>query len=69
MGRRDRSAKRRDVEARLAAEGWIVARVGPGDHVQYRHPEKVGRVTIDRGSREFPTGTLRSIYRQAGWEW
>jgi predicted RNA binding protein YcfA (HicA-like mRNA interferase family) len=26
-------------------------------------------VTIDRGAREFPTGTLRSIYRQAGWEW
>ena len=47
----------------------IIVRVGPGDHVQYRHPEKPGRVTIDRGAREFPTGTLRSIFRQAGWEW
>jgi predicted RNA binding protein YcfA (HicA-like mRNA interferase family) len=44
-------------------------RVGPGDHVQYCHPDRAGRVTIDRGAREFPTGTLRSIYRQAGWEW
>jgi len=69
MGRRDRNAKRRDIEARLASEGWIVVRVGPGDHVQYRHPDRAGRVTIDRGAREFPTGTLRSIYRQAGWEW
>ena len=69
MGRKDRSAKRRDIEARLAREGWIVVRVGPGDHVQYRHPQRIGRVTIDRGAREFPTGTLRSIYRQAGWEW
>ena len=69
MGRRERGAKRREVEARLVSEGWIVVRVGPGDHVQYHHPERTGRVTIDRGAREFPMGTLRSIYRQAGWEW
>ncbi len=69
MGRKDRSAKRRDIEARLVSEGWIIVRVGPGDHVQYRHPERIGRVTIDRGAREFPTGALRSVYRQAGWEW
>ena len=67
MGRKDRSAKRRDIETRLASEGWIVVRVEPGDHVQYRHPERKGRVTIDRGAQEFPTGALRSIYRQAGW--
>ncbi|TAK49798.1 MAG: type II toxin-antitoxin system HicA family toxin [Xanthobacteraceae bacterium] len=30
-------------------------------------PER--RVTVDMGAREIPTGTLRSIYRQAGWEW
>ncbi len=69
MGRSKHSNKRKDVEARLAADGWFVARTGPGDHVQYRHALKPGRVTIDRGSRDIPTGTLRSIYRQAGWEW
>jgi predicted RNA binding protein YcfA (HicA-like mRNA interferase family) len=37
--------------------------------LQYRHPTKPGRVTIDAGAREIPTGTLRSIYRQARWEW
>jgi predicted RNA binding protein YcfA (HicA-like mRNA interferase family) len=57
------------VAARLAHEGWIVARKGPSDHVQYRHPTKPGRVTLDNGAREIPTGTLRSIYRQAGWDW
>ncbi len=35
----------------------------------YRHPTKPGRVTIDTGAREQIAGTLRSIYRQAGWEW
>ena len=39
MGRSEHSAKRRDVEMRLAREGWMIVRVGPGDHVQYRHPK------------------------------
>jgi predicted RNA binding protein YcfA (HicA-like mRNA interferase family) len=57
------------VIARLEREGWREKRKGPGDHVQYAHPTKAGRVTIDTGRREQVTGTLRSIYRQAGWEW
>ena len=69
MGRSEHSAKTRDVMAKLAADGWYIARNGPGDHVQYKHPTKPGRVTIDTGAREQTTGTLRSIYRQAGWEW
>jgi predicted RNA binding protein YcfA (HicA-like mRNA interferase family) len=69
MSRRDHSNKTRDVAAQLARDGWTVARKGPGDHVQYRHPTKPGRVTLDSGAREVPTGTLRSIYRQAGWDW
>lgn len=69
MGRSDHSNLRRDVEARLRAEGWVIVRTGPGDHVQYKHPARPGRVTIDTGSREIPTGTLRSIYKQAGWAW
>ena len=69
MGRSDHSGRTRDVVARLTADGWYVARKGPGDHVQYKHPTKPGRVTIDSGEREQTTGTLRSIYRQAGWDW
>ncbi len=69
MSRIDHSTRTRDVLKALAADGWTVARKGPGDHVQYRHPTKPGRVTIDTGAREIPTGTLRSIYRQAGWAW
>ena len=63
------SRKRIDVESRLRAEGWVIVRYGPGDHVQWKHPDKQGRVTIDSGPREIPVGTLRSIYRQAGWKW
>ncbi len=69
MGRSEHSNKRRDVVKRLEAEGWVIVRRGPGDHVQYKHPERRGRVTLDTGERDIPTGTLRSIYDQAGWDW
>lgn len=69
MGRAGRSNKRKEVEQRLRAEGWRITRKGPGDHVQYTHTERPGRVTIDRGPSDIPIGTLRSIYRQAGWSW
>ncbi len=69
MSRTDHSNRTRDVLQALTADGWTVARKGPGDHVQYRHSSRPGRVTVDTGAREIPTGTLRSIYRQAGWDW
>jgi len=69
MGRSDHNNSRREVEKRLAADGWKIVRKGPGDHVQYKHPTRHGRVTIDTGTRDIPTGTLKSIYTQAGWEW
>lgn len=60
----------KEVAKQLDAEGWFVKRKGPGDHMQFAHaqyPER--RVTVDMGAREVPIGTLRSIYRQAGWKW
>lgn len=69
MGREGKSNSRREIERRLKQEGWSIVRKGPGDHVQYKHTTKPGRVTIDTGTSDIPTGTLRSIFRQAGWEW
>ncbi len=67
MSRESRANKRRDIEKRLRAEGWVIVRKGPGDHVQYKREGQPGRVTIDTGKDDIPTGTLRSIYRQVGW--
>ncbi|SFU53895.1 Predicted RNA binding protein YcfA, dsRBD-like fold, HicA-like mRNA interferase family [Methylobacterium sp. 174MFSha1.1] len=69
MSRRSRSNKARDVLGALRVDGWQLVRKGPGDHLQFRHPMKPGKVTVDTGEPEIPSGTLRSIYRQAGWEW
>lgn len=67
-------AKRKPITPReavrmLEADGWTLKRRGPGDHRQFAHTMKKGKVTVDMGVREIPIGTLRSIYRQAGWNW
>ncbi|MGB9752083.1 MAG: toxin HicA [Roseiflexus castenholzii] len=40
-----------------------------GSHHHYKHPNKPGRVTIPHPKKDLPVGTLKSIYRQAGWFW
>ena len=59
----------RDIVTRLRADGWDIKRKGPGDHVQWVHTLKSGKVTLDMGVREVPTKTLQSIFKQAGWVW
>jgi predicted RNA binding protein YcfA (HicA-like mRNA interferase family) len=59
----------KEVAKRLRSDGWFIKRKGRGDDVQYAHPTKPGKVTLDMGASPIPTGTLRSIFRQAGWDW
>ncbi|MGO8799829.1 MAG: type II toxin-antitoxin system HicA family toxin [Roseiarcus sp.] len=35
-------------------------------HVQFKHPLKPGRVTVVHPKKDIPSGTLRSIEKQAG---
>ena len=58
----------REIIRRLRADGWVVVRV-KGSHWQFKHPDKPGLVTVPHPQRDFPAGTLRSIFRQAGWPW
>lgn len=53
---------------RLLRDGWVDHRRGPGDHIQFKHPDRPGKVTVDgKNRKDLPIGTVRSIYRQAGW--
>lgn len=69
MGAKHSPMTPKAVVGRLTDDGWTIKRKGPGDHVQYAHPQKSGKVTVDMGAKEIPTGTLRSIFKQAGWGW
>lgn len=53
-----------DIIAALQKDGWYDAT--KGSHVQFKHPEKPGRVTVPHPKRDIPIGTLKSIEKQAG---
>ena len=38
-----------------------------GDHFQFKHPNRPGRVTVPHPKKDIKKGTVMSIYRQAGW--
>ncbi|NOX40765.1 MAG: type II toxin-antitoxin system HicA family toxin [Alphaproteobacteria bacterium] len=56
----------RNIIKRLKKDGWVLDRT-KGDHHQFRHPLKKGIVTVAHPNKDIPTGTVRSIYKQAGW--
>jgi len=57
-----------EVIRRLKSDGWVLHHV-KGSHYQFKHPERKGKITVPHPKRDLPAGTLRSIFRQAGWPW
>jgi predicted RNA binding protein YcfA (HicA-like mRNA interferase family) len=57
-----------EVLRRLRADGWVRVK-SKGSHRQFKHPDRPGRVTVSgKPSHTIPTGTLKSLFRQAGWD-
>lgn len=60
-----RSYSSREVLKMLRADGWY--EVGcDGDHHQFKHPTKKGKVTVTHPKQTIPIGTLKSISKQSG---
>lgn len=58
--------KVRDVIRMLEEDGWELARQR-GSHRQFRHPSKLGTVTVaGKPGVDMPPGTLNSVFKQAG---
>ncbi len=58
--------KVRDIIRVLQRDGWYRVAMR-GSHRQYRHPDKLGRVTVaGKASDDLAPGTLNSILKQAG---
>lgn len=60
-----KSYSSREVIKLLAADGWYEVACD-GDHHQFKHPTKKGRVTVTHPRKDIPIGTLKSISRQSG---
>jgi predicted RNA binding protein YcfA (HicA-like mRNA interferase family) len=57
--------KVRDIIKLLEQDGWYLV-VTKGSHRQYKHPVKLGRVTIaGHPNDDLAPGTLNSILKQA----
>jgi predicted RNA binding protein YcfA (HicA-like mRNA interferase family) len=60
--------KVRDVLAMLREAGWCIVATR-GSHRQFKHPSLRGRVTVAGGlNDDLAPGTLKSIFKQAGWK-
>jgi len=49
----------------LKLHGWRLVGVD-GNHQQYKHPAKSGRITMTHPQKDIPNGTLKNISRQSG---
>jgi predicted RNA binding protein YcfA (HicA-like mRNA interferase family) len=60
--------KYRDIVKIITQDGWYL-KEQTGSHQQYKHPAKLGRVTVaGQPGKDVPEGTRKSILRQAGLE-
>jgi predicted RNA binding protein YcfA (HicA-like mRNA interferase family) len=57
-----------DIIRRLQADGWALARI-KGDHHIFTRAGSMTHVTVPHPKKDLPRGTLRNIFRQAGWPW
>ena len=56
----------REILRRLRADGWVQVH-HKGSHVKLEHPGREGFVVVPHPRKDLPVGTLRAIFRQAGW--
>jgi predicted RNA binding protein YcfA (HicA-like mRNA interferase family) len=60
------TVKIRDVIKLIEQDGWVLV-VTRGSHRQFKHPVKLGRVTVaGQPGHDIAGGTLNSILKQAG---
>ena len=57
--------KLREVEKIILSDGWYQVKQ-KGSHHQYKHPTKLGKVTIPDHGGDLNMDTVKSIMRQAG---
>ena len=60
-----KSYSSREIIKMLQDDGWYEVSC-VGDHHQFKHPTKNGRVTVTHPKKDIPAGTVRNIEKQSG---
>ena len=55
----------RQIIKALKKDGWFEV-AQKGSHIQFKHSDKKGRVTVPHPKKDLPKGTVTSIERQSG---
>lgn len=55
----------KEIERILMADGWYHKNT-KGSHKQFKHPIKLGKVTVPQHKGDIDIGTAKSIFEQAG---
>jgi len=53
-----------DVVKILLEDGWYIFNIR-GSHHQFKHPTKLGKITVPHPKSDLPVGTVKSIFKQA----
>ena len=62
-----KSYSSREIIKMRKDDGWYEVKV-TGDHHQFKHPTKSGKVTVPHPKNNYPIQTQKSILKQAGLE-
>jgi predicted RNA binding protein YcfA (HicA-like mRNA interferase family) len=54
-----------EIIGKLRADGWYLTEI-EGDHHQFKHPEKKGKVTVQHPKKDMGKYVVASIARQSG---
>lgn len=57
----------REIIARLEKEGWVETGKGKGSHRNFKKDGVPFKITVPHPKKNFPIGTLKKIYKLAGW--
>ncbi|CAK0740555.1 Toxin-antitoxin system, toxin component, HicA family [Gammaproteobacteria bacterium] len=62
-----KSTSSREAIHKIEDDGWYLVNV-TGSHHQYKHPTKLGRVTIKHPTKDLTIGVIKDIERKSGVE-
>ena len=49
----------------LEKDGWVLRKI-VGSHHHFKHPNKIGKVTVPHPKKDLTAGTVNSILKQTG---
>ena len=64
----NKSMDSKEIIKRLEGDGWQLVHV-KGSHHKFKHPDICNPVTVPHPRKDLPIGTVKNIFRQAGWKW